>query len=64
MSIMDNESARLPGDYQRKDPDLVKVIRCGNCAKLSKQSNVAYCTYFGCYMDLDGYCSYGQKTEA
>lgn len=31
MSITENEFARLPGDLQRKDPDVVKVVRCGKC---------------------------------
>ena len=61
--MLDNEFARWPGDLQRKEPDLVKVIRCGNCANVAKQSNVAYCSYFGCYMDIDGYCCYGRKRE-
>ena len=37
MSIMDNESARLPGDYQRKDPDLVKVTRCEHLLMCDKE---------------------------
>lgn len=63
MSIMDIEAARLPGDYQRKDPDLVKVTRCEHCAMVLKQSNVAFCSHFSCYMDLDGFCNYGRPRE-
>ena len=35
----ENEFARLPGDLQRKDPYMVKVVRCKDCK---------YCDYVDC----------------
>ena len=44
--MTENEFARLPVDLQRKDTDMVKVVRCKDCKHYRKEGN---CSYFGYY---------------
>lgn len=62
MSITENEFARLPGDLQRKDPDVVKVVRCGKCLYGEGRTEGTLCSLFGCYMGYDMFCSYGRSS--
>ena len=56
MVYTENEFVRLPGDLQRKDPDMVKVVRCKDCK---------YWDYGDCYrIEMsrpDDFCSYGVR---
>ena len=58
MGYTENEFARLPDDLQRKDPDVVKVVRCKDCK---------YWDYGDCYrIELtrpEDFCSYGERDE-
>ena len=59
MGYTENEFARLPGDLQMKDPDMVRVVRCKDCK---------YWDYGDCYrIELsrpEDFCSYGERIEA
>ena len=58
MGNTENEFSRLLGDLQRKDPDVVKVVRCKDCK---------YCDYGDCYrIELsrpEDFCSYGEREK-
>lgn len=38
----ENDFVRLPGDLQRKDPDMVRVVRCKDCKPYRKEGNEGY----------------------
>ena len=64
--MTENEFARLPVDLQRKDTDMVRVVRCKDCKHYRKEGN---CSYFGYYtympdVEEDDFCSYGERDEA
>lgn len=63
MPITENEFARLPGDMQRKDPDMVKVVRCGKCLNGEGRTGCTWCVFFGCYMPNNMYCGYGRSSD-
>lgn len=64
MGHTENEIARLPGDLQRKDPDVVKVVRCKDC-KHHYDLDVHYCyrLCIECPDDADFFCGYGEREE-
>ena len=66
LNINENEAARLPGDLQRKDPDLVKVVRCKDCARYGGAEFGYICGRWSglCtknYTKPDDFCSYGER---
>ena len=69
MGYTENEIARLPGDLQRKDPDVVKVVRCKDCAfcEYEKDNGKFHCrTRNG--MGIRAvkpcdFCSYGERKK-
>lgn len=68
MGHTENEFARLPGDLKRKDPDMVRVVRCKDCKYSEKESDNCtfnyFCHYDGCaWNNGDHFCSYGERDE-
>ena len=68
MGYTENEFSRLPGDLQRKDPDMVRVVRCKNCKYSEKESDNCTFNYFyhydGCaWNNGDHFCCYGERVE-
>ena len=69
MGYTENDFARLPGDLQRKDPDVVKVVRCKDC----KHYDMGVCLKI--YSDgnahpeawqsrkPEDFCSYGERKD-
>ena len=43
-------------------PDLVEVVRCKNCAFCGTDISY-YCRKYMIWVDEDGYCSYGQRSD-
>ena len=69
MGYTENEFSRLHGDLQRKDPDIVRVVRCKNCKYSEKESDNCtfnyFCHYDGCaWNNGDHFCGYGERVEA
>ena len=66
MVYTENEFVRLPGDLQRKDPDMVKVVRCKDC-KYSWEYLRGRCCSYGvcvdCTVQDDFYCAYAIRKE-
>ena len=74
MGYTENEFARLPGDLQRKDPDMVRVVRCKDCKRCFKRTTKRYkqpmwiCMRHELGHDKfcvrpDDFCSYGEMDQ-
>ena len=68
MGYTENEFSRLSGDLQRKDPDMVRVVRCKDCKYSEKESDNCtfnyFCNYDGCaWNNGDHFCSYGERKK-